>query len=369
MEFRDYYKTLGVARNASDADIKSAYRRLARKYHPDVNPNNKTAEATFKGINEAYQVLSDPEKRKKYDLLGADWERGAPEEEMRRRYAWQGGGPGAGPAGARDFSDFFESFFGVGGGRPGAGAGFGGGGRPGAGFRGFGVRPEPERAPDMEAEVAVTLEEAMRGSKRRLDLIAQDECDVCNGSGMVYKEERAGNKRVIRTAQECSRCGGRGVIENRRKIEVTIPPGVVEGTRMRLAGQGGRAPRKELNGDLFVVVHLQPHRVFTVSGRDLRCQLPVWDYEAVLGANVTVPTLGGRVSLSIPAGSQAGRVMRLKGRGLPARAGEPAGDLLYEIKVLAPTDLSADELKLMEQIAQKRHSRHAADPRADLLRG
>jgi len=366
MEFRDYYKTLGVERNASAADIKSAYRRLARKHHPDVNPNNKEAEATFKQINEAYQVLSDPEKRKKYDLLGADWERGAPEEEMRRRYAWQGAGAapgaGAGPAGG-DFSDFFESFFGRSGGGPGAGrAGAGGG------FGGFGFRSEPERAPDMEVEVAVTLEEAMSGAKRRLDLIAQDECDTCNGSGMVLKEERAGNKRVVRTAQECPKCGGRGVIENRRKIEVTIPAGVVEGTQMRLAGQGGRAPRKELNGDLFVIVPLEPHRVFTVSGRDLRCQLPVWDYEAVLGANVTVPTLEGRVSLSVPSGSQTGRVMRLKGRGLPGRAKEPAGDLLYELKVLAPTDLTADERKLMEDLAEKRQTRHAPDPRAELFK-
>jgi len=365
MEFRDYYKTLGVERNASEADIKSAYRRLARKHHPDVNPNNKEAEATFKQINEAYQVLSDPDKRKKYDLLGADWERGAPEEEMRRRYAWQGAGagPGGGPeTGAGDFSDFFESFFG----RSGAGMGAG---RTAGGFSGFNYRPEPERAPDMEVEVAVSLEEAMHGTKRRLDLIAQDECDQCNGSGMILKEERSGNKRVIRTAQECPKCGGRGVIENRRKIEVTIPAGVVEGTRMRLAGQGGRAPRKELNGDLFVVVHLEPHRVFTVSGRDLRCQLPVWDYEAVLGASVTVPTLDGRLSLSVPAGSQTGRVMRLKGRGLPGRAKEPAGDLLYELKVMAPTDLTADERKLMEEIADKRNTRHAPDPRAELLRG
>jgi len=365
MEFRDYYKTLGVERNASEADIKSAYRRLARKYHPDVNPNNKEAEATFKQVNEAYQVLSDPEKRKKYDLLGADWERGAPEEEMRRRYAWQGAGAGAGAGpDAGDFSDFFESFFGRGG-----AAGMGAGRSPGGGFGGFSYRSEPERAPDMEVEVAVTLEEAMHGAKRRLDLVAQDECDQCNGSGMILKEERAGNKRVIRTAQECPKCGGRGVLENRRKIEVTIPAGVIEGTRMRLAGQGGRAPRKDLNGDLYVVVHLEPHRVFTISGRDLRCQLPVWDYEAVLGASVTVPTLDGRLSLTIPAGSQTGRVMRLKGRGLPGRAKEAAGDLLYELKVLAPTDLTSDERRLMEQFAEKRRSGHAPDPRAELLKG
>jgi DnaJ-class molecular chaperone len=355
MEFRDYYKTLGVERNASEADIKAAYRRLARKHHPDVNPNNKAAEARFKEINEAYQVLSDTEKRKKYDALGADWERGAPEEEMRRRYA--GRGTAEGPAGG-DFSDFFENFFGFGAARR----------APGAGFpRGF--QPEAERAPDVEAEAAITLEEAMRGSKRRLDLTAQDKCDVCNGSGMVMREARSANRRMVRTAQPCHKCGGQGAIANRRKIEVTIPPGVVDGTRMRLAGQGGRGPRADLNGDLYIVVRLQPHRVFSISGRDLRCQLPIWDYEAVLGAEITVPTLDGRLSLSIPAGSQTGRVMRLKGRGLPGRVEEPAGDLLFELKVLAPTDLTSDELKLMEQLAEHRRARHAADPRAELLKG
>ncbi len=358
MEFRDYYKTLGVERNASEADVKAAYRRLARKHHPDVNPNDKGAEARFKEVNEAYQVLGDLEKRKKYDALGADWERGAPEEEMRRRYAWHG--PGA-EAGGGDFSDFFESFFGLGGAPRGAGD-FGG-------FRGFGPRPRPERAADMEAEVALTLEEAARGTKRRLELTARDECDACNGSGMVLREAREGSRRVVHTAQECPKCDGQGFIANRRTLEVTIPAGVADGTRLRLARQGGRAQRPELNGDLFIVVRLRPHRLFTVAGRDLRCQLPVWDYEAVLGGQVTVPTLDGRISLKIPPGSQTGRVMRLKGRGLPGRGKELAGDLLFELKVLAPTELNEEERKLMQQLADRRHARHVADPRAELLRG
>jgi molecular chaperone DnaJ len=366
MEFQDYYKTLGVERTASEKEIKSAFRKLARKYHPDVNPGNKDAEKRFKEINEAYQVLGDADKRKKYDELGADWERGAAEEELRRRYAQHGASPGGGfgGAGAEDFSDFFASFFGGGG--PG-----GGGRRARSGFGPFdayGFAPHEERAPDLEAEVQVTLAEAAQGAKRRMELTAQDDCPVCKGSGMIMKEEKVGQARVVRSAQPCTRCNGTGVIPNRRTLEVTIPAGITDGTRMRLAGQGGHGSRPELNGDLFLTVHIQPDRVFKLSGRDLRCELPVWDYEAVLGAEVTVPTLSGRLSLKIPPGSQTGRVMRLKGKGLPGRGKEPAGDLLYELKVLAPTDLTEAERTLVRELADKQRQRHVADPRAELLR-
>ncbi len=372
MEFRDYYKTLGVERGASAAEIKSAYRKLARKHHPDVNPNNKEAEARFKQVNEAYQVLSDPEKRKKYDELGADWERGTTEEEMRRRYAWSpppgdgGGGFGQGEAGGGGgFSDFFEQFFG---GLGGGFAGRGTGGRAPRGFSGYEFTEAPPRGRDVDAEVAIPLRDAMRGAKMRITLNAEDGCANCGGTGMVSREERRGKTRIVRAAEQCPVCHGRGTIPNQRSLEVTIPPGVVDGTRMRLKGQGGKGPRPELNGDLFLSVRLKPDRVFSVSGRDLRCELPVWDYEAALGAEITVPTLDGRLSLKIPAGSQTGRVMRLRGRGLPGRGKEVAGDLLYELKVLAPTDMTDEERKLMQEFAERRIKRAVPDPRAELIR-
>jgi DnaJ-class molecular chaperone len=370
MEFRDYYKVLGVERNASAAEIKSAYRKLARKHHPDVNPNNKDAERRFKEINEAYQVLGDSEKRKKYDLLGADWERGESEDEVLRRYA-RASGPytDAGETGAGGFSDFFERFFG------GLGGGFGPGrtrgftdfdaGRDLGGHRG--VRGAA-RAPDLEAEVTITLLEARRGAQKRVTLTAADECAACGGRGMVARQEKRGNK-TIRSTEPCTKCGGAGVVYERRTLEVTIPPGMAEGSRIRLKGQGGRGPRPELNGDLFLTLHLAPDKVFAVNGRDVRCQLPVWDYEATLGAEVTAPTLDGKIALRIPAGSQSGRLMRLKGKGLPAPGKEPAGDLLYELKVLAPTDLTDEERKLMQQLADRRRARAVADPRAELIRG
>jgi len=360
MEFRDYYKTLGVERNATEAEIKSAYRKLARKHHPDVNPNNKDAERRFKEINEAYQVLSDAGKRKKYDELGADWERGAPEDEMFRRYARES------DAGAQagGFSDFFERFFG----------GLGGA----RGFQNFdfgdqigGARNSRRtgRAPDLEAEVKISLRDVTRGATQRLELMAEDECDACAGTGMQARQEKRGNTRIIRSAEPCPKCGGRGVIRARRTLEVTIPPGMGEGSRMRLKGQGGRGPKPELNGDLFLLVHIEAGGAFTLNGRDVRCQLPVWDYEAALGAEITAPTIDGRISLKIPAGSQSGRVLRLKGKGLPARAKEPAGDLLYELRILAPTDLTDEERRLMQQLADHRRAREVADPRADLIRG
>jgi molecular chaperone DnaJ len=356
MEFRDYYKTLGVERTASEAEIKSAYRKLARKYHPDVNPNNKDAEKRFKEINEAYQVLSDADKRKKYDELGMDWERGIPQDEMMRRYAREAAA--ARRAGAEEagggFSDFFEQFF---------------GGRGGArGFSGFGFAQAPQRAPDLRAEVQVSLVDAINSARHRLELMAHDECARCGGSGMIASEQRQGKTRVIRSAQPCPVCGGTGAIAQPRALEVTIPAGVTDGTVLRLKGQGGRGPRPELNGDLFLTVRISPHPVFAVAGRDLRCQLPVWDYEAALGAEVTAPTPGGgKVALKIPAGSQNGRVMRLKGRGIPGRGKDGAGDLLYELRILAPTDLTAEERSLMQQLADRRRARSVADPRAELI--
>ncbi|HVA81707.1 MAG TPA: J domain-containing protein, partial [Candidatus Binataceae bacterium] len=275
MEFRDYYKTLGVERGATEPEIKTAYRKLARKFHPDVNPNNKEAEKRFKEINEAYQVLSDADKRKKYNELGADWEHGISQEEMLRRYAQEaaarrraGGGArssAGADAGVGGFSDFFEQFFGGQGGLRGA-------------RRGFDFDSEPARAPDLRADVHIHLADAINGAKERLELVAQDECAACGGSGMVAGEQRQGKNRVIRSAARCPVCRGSGIVAQPRTLEVTIPAGVTDGTNLRLKGQGGRGPRPEFNGDLFLTVRIEPHPVFTVAGRDLRCELPVWDY-------------------------------------------------------------------------------------------
>ena len=367
MEFRDYYKILGVERTASDAEIKKSFRKLARKFHPDVNPNDKEAERRFKEINEAYQVLSDADKRKRYDELGADWERGAPEEEVYRRYAQQnpftggaersaGGDDGAG------FSDFFERFFGGLGGGGGRVRGFSFGGEQEAGAG----RTRVARAPDLQARVEITLPEAVTGSQRRITVTADDACPECGGSGIVTRQEKRGNK-TVRTGVPCPHCNGVGVVRVRRTLDVSIPPGLTEGAKIRLKGQGGRGSTTALNGDLFLTVHFKPNSTFSVNGRDVRVQLPVWDYEAALGAEVTAPTLDGRVALKIPAGSQAGRVMRLKGRGIPGRGKDASGDLLYELKVLAPTDLTDPERGLMEKLADLRRSRGVPDPRAEIM--
>ena len=364
MEFRDYYKVLGVERGATAAEIKSAYRKLARKHHPDVNPNNKDAEKRFKEINEASQVLSDPAKRKKYDELGADWERGAPEDEVLRRYARTAAG--AGPQGftsadAGGFSDFFDRFF------------SGGGGRTGFqdfNFDGLNSRTgrRPARAHDLEATTTIPLADAVRGASRRLEIVAEDQCPTCGGSGLSAQPENRGKTRVIHAAAPCATCGGNGAVRARRALEVTIPPGMADNSRLRLKGQGGKAARPELNGDLIMTIRVEPGPGFTLTGRDVRCSLPVWDYEAALGAEVTAPTPDGRIALKIPPDSQTGRVMRLRGKGLPARGKEPAGDLLYELRVLAPTDLTAEERELMRQLADLRRARGVADPRAELTR-
>ena len=328
MEFKDYYKVLGVERGASAADIKSAYRKLARKYHPDVNPNDKKAEAQFKDINEAYQVLNDAEKRRKYDQLGADWEHGVDQEEILRRYAASQGREAHGAGfDAADMSDFFSQFFGFGESPFNAR-------RTGPGnFQSFsfGGNRAPQKAPDLSADVVITLEEAKAGTKRRLELTAEDECTVCGGTGMVASEQKQGKVRLIRSAQACPNCGGSGVIPGHRTLEVSIPPGVAEGTRIRLKGQGGKGPRADLNGDLFLAVHLEPHPVFAVSGRDLR----------VIAAGVGLRSRARRGSDGAAAGRRQGGIdnsaresdrqdLRLKGRGIPGRGSESAGDLLYE---------------------------------------
>ncbi len=287
MEFKDYYETLGVKADASDADIKSAYRRLARKYHPDVSKESG-AEDKFKAVNEAYEALKEPERRKAYDQIraggyrGGDEFRGVPPN-------WRRESHGAGDVGGEDFSDFFESLFGNRGGGRGAG---------------------PRRGRDLHAQIAVDLPTAYRGGQTRINL---------NDS--------------------------RGA----RALEVKIPAGIVPGQQIRLAGQGYPGSHGGPAGDLILEVGVRDDARFQLDGRDVRVSLPLAPWEAALGATVTVPTLGGNVELRIPAGSDGGRRMRLRGRGWP---GSPPGDQIVNLQIRTPKAETDEQRALYEQMAQ-----------------
>ena len=323
-EYKDYYKTLGVARTASEKEIKSAYRRLARQYHPDVNKDPKATDR-FKLINEAYEVLSDPKKRSKYDQLGSDWERIEREQEFARQYQSQAG-RGAGAAGTEgfsDFSDFFNTFF--------AGdRGFSGFDFEGA--RGRGVTAE--RGEDIEHPFEITLEEAARGGERTIQMEVPETCPTCGGSGFTG-ERRTVRGRTVMESATCPTCGGAGVRATRRQIQVKIPAGVTEGSRIR--------------------VHLQPHPRFAAKGRDLYTPLPVLDDQAALGDEVTIQSLtGGQLQLRVPAGSQAGKVFRLKGKGLPALKDGVAGDLYATLEIRIPQPITPPLRDLYEGIRKAR---------------
>jgi curved DNA-binding protein len=311
VEFRDYYKTLGVARTATADEIKKAFRKLARKHHPDLAEDKKTAEEKFKEINEAYEVLSDADKRKKYDELGPDWQQGG--GGFRRP---PGGHPGAGGGfggmgggggyeedfqfGGTGFSDFFEAFFGR----------AARGGRRGSAFHGEDM---PLRGQDAEADIMVTLEEALHGSTRQISFTR----------------------------------GREGKVET---YTVKIPKGVREGQRIRLAGIGGEGRGGGEAGDLYLRVRFERHPEFTVEGADVihEVELPVT--QAVLGCEATIPTLDGRAKLKIPPGTQNGRKFRLAGKGLPQRGGT-RGDFYAVIDVQLPTTLSAKQREAWEAVA------------------
>jgi curved DNA-binding protein len=324
VQFRDYYDVLGVARTATEDQIKSAYRKLARKYHPDVNPGDKSAEEKFKEINEAYEVLSDADKRKKYDELGPNWKAG---QDFRPPPNWEGanvefgdfGDFFGGGRGASGFSDFFESLFG---GRRGP--------RRGAGFA--------MRGQDVEAEIPLTLEEAHRGVKRTITLQVTETCPDCNGSG-------------VKDAKTCPTCRGAGAIRRPKSLEVTIPAGVREGSVIRLPGQGEPGSSVAPAGDLFLRVRLQPHRLFqTIGENDVQIELPVAPWEAALGAKIPVPTLDGPVEMKIPPGSQGGQRLRLRGQGLNRRGGG-RGDEYVKIRIVIPPKLTPKEKELFEKLA------------------
>ena len=307
-QFRDYYQTLGVSKTAAADEIKSAFRKLARKFHPDTAKNKKEAEEKFKEINEAYEVLGDPEKRKKYDEFGSGWQQagGPPPGWQQPGGGFGGGRPGGGGVefefGGTGFSDFFEQMFG--GGRRGGGRGFGGFG---------GYEEPPQRGEDVEADIMVTLEEAFHGSTRQISF----------------------------------RRGESGKIET---YTVKIPKGIREGQRIRLAGQGGAGSAGK--GDLFLRVKFQRHPDFEIQDNDLIYDLEVPAWDAVLGCDVHVPTLEGRAKLKIAPGTQSGKKLRLPGMGLPL-AGGKRGDLYAVVAVTVPISPDATEKDLWEKIAAK----------------
>jgi len=305
MQYKDYYKILGVKRNVEEKEIKKAYRKLARQHHPDVNPDDKTAEERFKDINEAHEVLSDPEKRRKYDQLGSSWQQWQHKGRDPRGFDWsqwfnqaqpRGGGARVEYAdlgdlfGGGGFSDFFQTIF-------------GGGGAPQA---------RPRRGQDYTQPVEITLEEAFQGTTR-----------------MIQKDGR--------------------------RLEVKIPPGVRTGSKVRMAGEGSPGIGGGASGDLYLEVEVLPHSIFERQGDDLNCDVPVSLYTTVLGGEVNVPTPGGDVMLKIPAGTQGGRTFRLRGKGMPSlRHPQKRGDLYTRFRVQVPQKLSKKEEELFRELASLR---------------
>ena len=341
LQYKDYYETLGVPRGASEADIKKAFRKLAREYHPDVAKNKKQSEEKFKEINEAYEVLSDPAKRKRYNELGANWRSGADFrpppgwEAFARGRASGGGGPGGGASEfhfrGTGFSDFFEQLFGSQGARDAAGFGRGGG---------FGGEEMGgERGQDIQGDILVKLEEAMRGSVRSVSVQHAVACDQCRGTGQ-------------RNRRACTACGGTGQVAKAETYQVKVPAGVTEGQRLRLAGRGEAGVGGGAAGDLYLRVRLARHPDFEVDGHNLIYEAEVAPWEAVLGANISVPTLNGQVSIKVPPGTQNGQKLRVRGRGLPQRGGG-SGDLIVATRVEVPKRITDAERKLWEQLARE----------------
>jgi curved DNA-binding protein len=339
VQYKDYYEILGVPRSAGGDDIKKAFRKLAREYHPDVAKNKKQAEEKFKEINEAYEVLGDSAKRKKYDELGANWSSGA---EFRPPPGWgssgRGGGfPGRGQRGEEDefqfggtgFSDFFEQLFG---GRARSGGGFGRGG-------GYEEEDLAERGRDIEGDILVTLEEAMRGSVRAVSVRHAVTCEHCGGTGQ-------------RARHVCNVCGGTGQVAKTDTYQVKIPAGVTQGQRLRIAGRGEAGVAGGAAGDLYLRVRFAKHPDFEVEDHNLVCEAELAPWEAVLGTSISVPTLDGRVNIKIPPGTQNGQKLRVRGRGLPEHGGA-GGDLIVQMRLEVPKRVNESERKLWEQLARE----------------
>ncbi len=353
---RDYYEVLGVNRDASDEDIKKSYRKLAMKYHPDRNPDSKESEDKFKEAKEAYEMLSEPDKRRAYDAHG---------------HAGVSQNAGAGGQGFGGFGDAFGDIFGdiFGGGR-------GGGGRSGV-YRGA----------DLRYNLEITLEQAARGTETKIRIPALEECKVCSGSGAkpgTTKKTCAtcGGQGQVRVQQgffsiqqtcptcrgagqsisdPCRPCDGQGRVKNHKTLSVKIPAGVDEGDRIRLTGEGEAGVGGGPTGDLYVVVQLKPHNVFQREGADLHCEMPISFTQAALGGEIKIPTLDGEASIKVPAETQSGQVFRLRGKGIKPIRSSTSGDLMCHVVVETPvrlTERQKEILRELEEINQKDGDRH-----------
>jgi molecular chaperone DnaJ len=365
MSKKDYYDILGVTKKATPEEIKKAYRSLAMKYHPDRNQGDKTAEAKFKEASEAYQVLSDPKKKSSYDQFGHS--------------AFEGGtgGPGGFDFGGFEsgaFSDIFDDFFGD----------FMGSGRGGSRSK----KSRSNRGSDLKINLEITLEEAYLGKKQTINLSSNEKCEKCSGGGAEpgskpKKCSTCNGHGKVRTQQgfftlqqtcpdcggdgemlsnPCKDCGGSGIIKTKKNLSIQIPKGVDDGTQIRLSGKGDAGYRGGTDGDLYVVITVQKHKIFQRSEENLYYKLPISMTDAALGTEIEVPTIdGGKAKVKIPGGTQNGKQLRLKEKGMPNLRSENIGDLYLEINVIVPENLSKDQKKILEEFKRIENSNNTSE--------
>jgi molecular chaperone DnaJ len=375
---KDYYKTLGVGKKASDKEIKDAFRRLAREYHPDANPDNKNAEEKFKEVNEAYEVLSDSEKRKQYDsgqmFMGAggpgpgyDFS-GFGSRPGSRSYAYTGD---LGDLG--DLGDIFNLFSGMGGG-PGASTGR--------------RRQQPRKGRDLTTDVTISFDDALQGLSVPLTVTGKTVCPTCKGSGakpgtLPKTCPSCGGRGTVSQNQgpfafsrpcpncggrgtviedPCAECGGTGAVERPRNIKIKLPAGVKDGGKVRFKGKGEAGPPGGAPGDLYVKVHVKPHKYYTRKNGNILLDLPLTFPEAAMGTSVEIPTINGKVKLKIPAGTSDGRKFRLRGKGAPKPKGKGKGDMIVTVRIVVPKKMNKKEKELVKQLKELEKE----DPRAFL---
>ena len=354
-ENKDLYEILGVSRDATDEEIKKAYKKMVKKYHPDLNPDSKTAEEKMKEVNHAYDILSDSQKKARYDQFGDDGNNSG---------GFGGGAGGFGGFGAEGFGDIFDMFFGGGG---------GGRGRN---------QNAPRQGNDLRVDIRVTFEEAAKGTTKEIELNRTESCTECGGSGAKPGTERktcqncggSGKVRVnqqtpfgqfqtVKTCPKCSgkgsvvetpcpSCSGTGRVRKKRTIKVNIPPGVDTDSRLRMQSEGEGGINGGPAGDLYIYITVSPHEFFRRSGDDILCNIPITMVQAALGAEIEVETLDGKVKLTIPAGTQSGTSFRLRGRGFPKLRGYGKGDQHVRVNVQTPTNLTAEQKDLLRKFEE-----------------